>query len=321
MAGPCPPGFWRWAALMLIVTTASVTGQGCYDALGVADDSKIPDGSITASSALPSNPPHAGRLNSASYWAPSQNEVGEWLQVDLGAVARVTGSIIQGSSGSWIKTYKLQYSMLGISWTTYGFYGSDKIFDGNTDDSNAVENQLTQIYARYVRFVVQSWNVGVAMRIELQGCTVCNSDLLGVADSTIPPTGFTASSALSSSHENAGRLRGSSWAPSQNVVGEWLQVDLGEMTQVTGTKVQGSSGSWITSYKLQYSDDGTRWTTYVGSDGSDKIFGGNTDDSTVVANELENPVNTRYVRFVVQEWNVGIALLVDVVGCTGRYLL
>eukprot|EP00058_Branchiostoma_floridae_P016422 XP_002601910.1 hypothetical protein BRAFLDRAFT_86394 [Branchiostoma floridae] len=126
MAGPCPPGFWRWAALMLIVTTASVTGQGCNDALGV-EDSTIPDGSITASSALPDRPPHDGRLNSNSYWAAGQDRIGEWLQ----------------------------------------------IFAGTTDARTAVENELENpVYARYVRFVVQDWNMNIAMRFEVEGCTV-----------------------------------------------------------------------------------------------------------------------------------------------------
>eukprot|EP00058_Branchiostoma_floridae_P016425 XP_002601913.1 hypothetical protein BRAFLDRAFT_86397 [Branchiostoma floridae] len=434
MAGPGPPGFWSWAALLLIATTASVTAKdieledgslphegrveveydwswgtvcddgfdmndahvicrqlgyksaeevrsqaafgegsgkivlddlacegsetniedcshngwgihdcqhsedvgvvctvlGCEDPLGVKPPDSpggrsIPDSSITASSSLPDHPPHAGRLDSNSYWAAGQNIVGEWLQVDLGVAARVTGTIIQGSSsGSWITSYKLQYSEDGTSWTTYvGSDGSEKIFAGNTDDSTAVTNELENpVYARYVRFVVQEWNGAITMRAEVTGCTGCNSDPLGVADSTIPDGSITASSALPDNPPHAGRLDSNSyWAASQNRIGEWLQVDLGKRTRVTGTIIQGSSsGSWITFYKLQYSDDGTRWTTYVGSDGSDKIFAGNTDASTAVTNELENPVKARYVRFVVQEWNGAITMRFDVAGCTDPVL-
>ncbi|XP_078610887.1 lactadherin-like [Branchiostoma floridae x Branchiostoma japonicum] len=74
-----------------------------------------------------------------------------------------------------------------------------------------------------------------------------------------------------------GRLNGlggvGAWAGGGKT-GTWLQVDLGKMFYVTGTITQGrhwNAAEWVTSYKLQYSTDAARWTTYSGSDGSDKV--------------------------------------------------
>eukprot|EP00058_Branchiostoma_floridae_P012572 XP_002598060.1 hypothetical protein BRAFLDRAFT_85725 [Branchiostoma floridae] len=111
---------------------------------------------------------------------------------------------------------------------------------------------------------------------------------------------------------------GDAWAPDNNdTVGEWLQVDLGEMKDVKGTITQGrpSSDRWVTSYKLQYSTDETTWTTYAGTDGSEKVFPGNTDRDTPVTNLLVNPIGARYVRFLPQTWNMWPYLRVEILGC------
>ncbi|XP_078603618.1 uncharacterized protein LOC144877552 isoform X3 [Branchiostoma floridae x Branchiostoma japonicum] len=110
---------------------------------------------------------------------------------------------------------------------------------------------------------------------------------------------------------------GSPWGPAEAEVGEWLQVDLGEMKNVKGTITQGNPhyGSYVTSYKLQYSTDETTWTTYADTDGSEKVFPGNTDDNTPVTNLLDNPIGTRYVRFLPQTWNKYPDLGVEILGC------
>lgn len=45
---------------------------------------------------------------------------------------------------------------------------------------------------------------------------------------------------------------------------QWLQVDLGNLTTVTGVATQGrfDLGHWVTSYSLQYSDDGDNFQYY-----------------------------------------------------------
>ena len=46
-----------------------------------------------------------------------------------------------------------------------------------------------------------------------------------------------------------------------------------------------------------------------------QIFIGNTDRNTVVKNDLETPLNTRWLRFLPKSWNNNIAMRVEVYGC------
>ncbi|XP_078667410.1 uncharacterized protein LOC144909212 [Branchiostoma floridae x Branchiostoma belcheri] len=120
-----------------------------------------------------------------------------------------------------------------------------------------------------------------------------------------------------------GRLKGTAgWGGWGAIAGQWLQVDLGVVKRVTGTVTQGAlypidhhSYSWVTLYKLEYSEDETFWTTYANSDGSDKFFTGNTDTENPVTNLLSHPVNARYVRFNPQSWHHRIAMRVEILGC------
>ncbi|XP_078597656.1 lactadherin-like [Branchiostoma floridae x Branchiostoma japonicum] len=111
--------------LVLLAMAAGGTAQDCTAPLGM-ESGAIPDDSITASSYWNEigHEPYRGRLNEVDgvgAWAVRTNTIGEWLQVDLGEIDRVTGTIIQGrhSGPQWVTSYKLQYSFDGISWTTY----------------------------------------------------------------------------------------------------------------------------------------------------------------------------------------------------------
>ena len=47
----------------------------------------------------------------------------------------------------------------------------EQIFKGNTDPYKAVEVELVKpVYTRYVRLYPQSWEDGVALKLELFGC-------------------------------------------------------------------------------------------------------------------------------------------------------
>ncbi|KAI8514606.1 hypothetical protein Bbelb_071970 [Branchiostoma belcheri] len=154
-------------------------------------------------------------------------------------------------------------------------------------------------------------------------------DPLGMESGAIPDDSITASKTTNTqSLPYFGRLnvvRGyGRWAPDSSNIGQWLQVDLGVIKRVTGTITQGSTWSvrpqWVTLYKLEYSIDGTFWTTYPESVNSDKIFTGNTDQTTPVTNLLDNAVDARYVRFYPQEWHNNIAMRVEILGCSTKLL-
>jgi hypothetical protein len=85
----------------------------------------------------------------------------------------------------------------------------------------------------------------------------------------IPDDAITASSALSSDYKPSyARLKktGSScsWAP-KVIIGSWLQVDLGQLTTVTGIATQGScydANHRAKSYSVPYSNQTNSWIPY-----------------------------------------------------------
>lgn len=106
----------------------------CLASLGVSTSRGIPDSDITASSQFNSqHAPSGGRLNYQAQinsvgvttqiggWAASQNNKDQYLQIKFSKITQITGVATQGRSDAdqWVKSYKLQYSSDGSSWTDY----------------------------------------------------------------------------------------------------------------------------------------------------------------------------------------------------------
>ena len=95
---------------------------------------------------------------------------------------------------------------------------------------------------------------------------------LGMESGQIPNSAVTASSQLGGAYgpENArlhykggvGRL--GAWIPLTQDHSQWLQVDFGAETQVTGISTQGyyNADHWVKSYSLKYSTDGSNFHHY-----------------------------------------------------------
>ncbi|XP_031564417.1 lactadherin-like [Actinia tenebrosa] len=165
----------------------------CCMALGM-EDGRINDSAITASSvyAAFNHDSFQGRLNNkrdkgpqgyhGSAWSAKVNQVGEYLQVELGLECYITKVATQGRDylfsavvKQWVKTYSLQYGLDGVAWNNYTTGGELKIFTGNTDTTSIVTNTLAAPFkARFVRIVVQSWSQHISMRAELYGCQASN---------------------------------------------------------------------------------------------------------------------------------------------------
>ena len=109
--------------------------------------------------------------------------------------------------------------------------------------------------------------------------TECRSHPLGMESRAIPNSAVTASSTWGSRHEpwqarlnNAKKSQSTgSWSARKNVVGQWLQIDLGKETVVTKMATQGRPSDhrqWVFSYKIRLSLDGANWNAHR-SDGSE----------------------------------------------------
>ncbi|CAH3171312.1 unnamed protein product [Porites evermanni] len=156
-----------------------------------------------------------GRLNfkpgggKSGAWSARQNDVHQWLQVDLEGKTEVTGIEIQGrqDDDQWVTNFTISYSSDG---TTYTSYQNSKVFNGNTDRNTVVLNVLhPSINARYIRITASTeYNAGT-------GAT--NGRL----------------------NFKPGGGKSGAWSARQNDVHQWLQVDLEGKTEVTGIEIQG----------------------------------------------------------------------------------
>ncbi|XP_048578373.1 EGF-like repeat and discoidin I-like domain-containing protein 3 [Nematostella vectensis] len=157
-------------------------------------------------------------------------------------------------------------------------------------------------------------------------CTL-NCTALGMEDRRILDSQITASS---SKHHvyfapKYARLRNTfqggvsygCWLPRSAQAGEYLQVDLRGVKNISKVATQGQPYSkndpghthWVTRYALSYSLDGVTWTTYPHE------FPGNTDLESVVSHTLPVTIQARYIRFVVKAWNVNPAMRVEIYEC------
>lgn len=135
----------------------------------VIDDSKITASSYYDSNHLPSY----ARLNLDSDghggWIPKLNTVGQWIQVALGKVTRITAIATQGEIHSnWVSTYSLQYSNDG---TSFRDYDGGKSLDGNSDKTTVVKNALDPVITtKYIRLLPKKYQDYMGVRMELYGC-------------------------------------------------------------------------------------------------------------------------------------------------------
>ncbi|KAL9955598.1 hypothetical protein ACROYT_G036941 [Oculina patagonica] len=313
----------------------------CASTLGM-ENGKIPDSAIVASSRYNQYwGPERGRLNEdteGSYggaWISQYQDANQYLQIDLGKPTKVTRFATQGrnNAGWWSTSYSLEYSVNGWPFESYN---DGQVLQGNADYTSAVGHILDPpIVARFIKIKVKTFVGYPSLRVELYGCTEgfptpkppqC-MDALGMQSGKIPDSSITASSSANavSYAPSIGRLHflsaGSgkygSWAAGANNENQWFQVDFGTWTQILAVATQGrqDSDQWVESYWLSFSYDGVFWETVNNEHGSKQIFTGNSDRYTVVRNQLDRPVITRYIRIHPKTWKGHISMRTEFYGC------
>ncbi|CAG5895700.1 unnamed protein product [Menidia menidia] len=165
----------------------------------------------------------------------------------------------------------------------------------------------------------------------------------------LPASSFTASSHQAGHPPEAARLHGwdphldlqvlhSGWSPepeeykdlpqrrpqghSVNTHNPYLQIDLLKPHNITGVLTQGGGvfGAFVSSFYLQFSQDGDRWSTYREhvSDARPraKVFLGNHNDQGVTESRLDRVVLAQFVRLLPQDFQNGIYLRLEIMGCS-----
>ncbi|XP_030613577.1 coagulation factor V isoform X2 [Archocentrus centrarchus] len=158
--------------------------DGCSVPLGMESEDILND-SITASSTATSwyaGPwkPSLARLNrqgAINAWRAKNNDMNQWLQVELPHIKKITGIITQGAKSlgkeMYVISYTLQYSDDGTEWKDYTDNEDEpaKVFLGNTNNNDHLKNYIyPPIFSRFIRIIPKSWMNSITMRIELLGC-------------------------------------------------------------------------------------------------------------------------------------------------------
>ena len=119
----------------------------------------------------------------------------------------------------------------------------------------------------------------LCLRLINPGCIAS----LGMEDGAISDAQITASSQWDDNHSPsrarlntrlAGQKKGG-WSSRPCDLNQWLQVDLGSYTIVTRVATQGRNAhdQWVTSYRIEYSNDGVNFHFYQEpGDSSPKVF-------------------------------------------------
>uniref|UniRef100_A0A8C2WSE7 Coagulation factor VIII, procoagulant component n=1 Tax=Cyclopterus lumpus TaxID=8103 RepID=A0A8C2WSE7_CYCLU len=313
-----------------------VYNPGCRVPLGM-QSGRIEDSQITASDYIDNWEPRLARLDQSGYinaWM-GRNKM-SWIQVDLQRPTLLHGVQTQGVRSklrdNYIALFHISYSLDQETWTTYRGNGTkqNKLFYGNMDSSKVKNNLIDPPFvARYVRIQPLSFVQKPALRLELLGCDLNSCSLpLGLKDRRIPDNNITASSFYStlmrSWSPKLARLhqKGSAnaWRPKNNNPHEWLQVDLGKVSRITGVITQGAQSLlteiMVTEFSVTISHDGHSWTSVLEeSSQREKIFTGNSDSDAEALSVFDPPLFGRYFRIHPRGWFNGIALRLEVLGC------
>eukprot|EP00927_Polykrikos_kofoidii_P022708 TRINITY_DN21122_c0_g1_i1.p1 TRINITY_DN21122_c0_g1~~TRINITY_DN21122_c0_g1_i1.p1 ORF type:complete len:977 (-),score=142.22 TRINITY_DN21122_c0_g1_i1:174-2888(-) len=101
-----------------------------------------------------------------------------------------------------------------------------------------------------------------------------------------------------------------SWCAGINDCKQWIQWDFGSPRLVSKllTKGRYDAPQWITRYDLSYSQDGEDWTHLL------EAFSGNSDQDTLVENDICPPIFARMLRLHPLGWHRHVSLRAEVLG-------
>ena len=89
------------------------------------------------------------------------------------------------------------------------------------------------------------------------------------------------------------------WCAAKYKAGEWIQIDAPSEVLWNKIETKGRHVSYVTTYKLKYSNDGTTWKDY-------QTFTGNSDPKSAKVNVLQPALKARMIRIVALTFKNGI---------------
>ncbi|XP_078574100.1 uncharacterized protein LOC144860632 isoform X1 [Branchiostoma floridae x Branchiostoma japonicum] len=143
---------------------------------------------------------------------------------------------------------------------------------------------------------------------------------LGMESGAVKDRDILASSEGRDHQAKCARLNGSDcWRTESNTspTQQFLEVDLGEETVVTGASTQGNpnDNEWVKKYKVAYrTDKESMWEYCKDNTGRDMIFEGNVDNKSTVTRLFPTPVTARYIRIEPDAVHGQLALRAEILG-------
>ncbi|GLW27813.1 discoidin domain-containing protein [Actinoplanes regularis] len=234
-------------ALLLGLTTVAVT-----TAANAADTLLSQGKPATASSQEGADvgPANAFDGNDGTRWSSVFADP-QWIRVDLGATATITGVVLQWE-GAYGKAYQIQTSADGTTWTT---------IHSTTAGTGGTETLTVSGTGRYVRLygTTRSSGYGYSLyEFKVYGSTTPAGECTTNAAQGRPATASSAEGADVSADKAFDGNTGTRWS-SQFADPQWISVDLGATTSVCGVVLQWE-GAYGKSYQIQTSSDGATWT-------------------------------------------------------------
>ncbi|XP_046855096.1 uncharacterized protein LOC124448135 isoform X1 [Xenia sp. Carnegie-2017] len=177
--------FWIVPSLLSLVDKPTMavslnkSSDECNHPLGVGDK-RIADRQLTSPSFVSTlyiakddiyinAKPNYGRLNGKYAFCGGRFS---YLQVNLSYVVNVTAVATQGLDDwapSYVKTYRLRFSLNGQDWFNYST--PNKVWRGNINGRGIKRNNFnSSIQTQYLRFYPQRYNYERCLRVEVYGC-------------------------------------------------------------------------------------------------------------------------------------------------------
>ena len=110
---------------------------------------------------------------------------------------------------------------------------------------------------------------------------------------------------------------GTAWSARDSDLNQYLQLDLGQVMNVTTITTKGRShtSDYVSEFMIQYGTNGRDFSDYKEVDGSPKLFDANNDGFHEARNKFDQPIIARYVRINPTRWADKIAMRVEMYGC------
>ncbi|XP_071836091.1 uncharacterized protein [Apostichopus japonicus] len=108
-------------------------------------------------------------------WVPSVSDTDDYLQIELPDTitlkrVAVEGRLESDGTENYVTTFYVQHSMNATNWTYAEKDGQIALFRGNFDGTTQVVNSIDVIdEVNFVRFLPDTWENAIAMRVELYG--------------------------------------------------------------------------------------------------------------------------------------------------------